>query len=168
MPYRIEVYNTFTYTSVADKKKLTVAIEKFKLYCNPRKNVVFDRYIFWKTIQKEGETVDQFVTSLKQKISSCKYLLAMADDMVRDKLVFGIRDIHLKERLLCEQDLDLTKARNICHASEQSKIQIKEMNVTSSGSGTVNKIRSKSSHIPVRKNKVQKQSSGAQQLQKSQ
>ena len=38
----IEVFNTFVFASDNDKKKLTVVLEKFRVYCNPRKNVLFD------------------------------------------------------------------------------------------------------------------------------
>ena len=98
----VEVFNTFVFASEAGKKKLTVVIEKFRVYCNPRKNVVFERYIFWKCVQKD-EAIHQFVTLLKQKTQSCEYIAMIQNDMVREKLVLGIKDVSMKERLLREE-----------------------------------------------------------------
>ena len=48
--------------------------------------------------------------------------------MIRDKLVFGVRDERAKERLLREGEVTLQGAPlDICHASESSKRQIEGM-----------------------------------------
>ena len=65
----IEVFNTFEFSEGEDKK-LDKVIKQFETYCSPRKNVVFERYQLWKITQKESETVDQFVTRLKNKVKS--------------------------------------------------------------------------------------------------
>ena len=39
----IEVFNTFQFPE-GDEKKLAEVFEQFERYCNPRKNVVFERY----------------------------------------------------------------------------------------------------------------------------
>ena len=38
-PEALEVYNTFTWEAEADKEKVEKIMEKFQLYCTPRKNV---------------------------------------------------------------------------------------------------------------------------------
>ena len=47
--------------------------------------------------------------------------------MVRDKFVFSIRDLAVKERLLRDEKLTLEKAICMARASEASKEQIKAM-----------------------------------------
>ena len=42
----IEVFNTFQFPE-GDEKKLEKVLEQFEPYCNPRKNVVSERYPFW-------------------------------------------------------------------------------------------------------------------------
>ncbi|CAB4035564.1 Hypothetical predicted protein, partial [Paramuricea clavata] len=127
----IEVFNTFEFSAV-DDKKLDKVIEQFERYCNPRKNVVFERYQFWKITQRDSETVDQFVTRLKNKVKSCEY--TSVDDMVRDKFVFSIQDLTVKERLLREEKLTLDKAISMARAAEASKEQIKVMNARAQSS----------------------------------
>ena len=41
--------------------------------------------------------------------------------------MFRVADTRVKERLLRESDLTLTKALDICHAAEASKVQLKTM-----------------------------------------
>jgi hypothetical protein len=47
--------------------------------------------------------------------------------LIKDRLVLGVGDSGLKERLLRTQDLDLQKAYDICRAAESSRQQIKEL-----------------------------------------
>ena len=50
--------------------------------------------------------------------------------MIRDKVMFGVRDERIKERLLREADLTLNKALDVCRAADTSKQQIEAMGVT--------------------------------------
>lgn len=51
--------------------------------------------------------------------------------MIRDRIIFGVRDTRLKERLLCESsELTLEKAASICRTGEASTTQIKELEDT--------------------------------------
>ena len=123
-------------------------LKKFRNYCNPRKNEVFERYKFWQRDQREGEPIgqwvnevferykfwqrdqregepiDQWVNDLRILLSSCEYEDQKQSNL-RDRIVFGVADIRVKERLLCESDLTLAKALDICHAAEASKVQMK-------------------------------------------
>ena len=119
-----EVFNTFQFPE-GDEKNLDKVLEQFERYCNSRKNVLFERYQFWQITQKDSETVDQFVTPLKSKVKSCEY--ESVDDLVRDKFVFSIRDLAVKERMLRHEKLTIEKAICMARASEASKEQIKAM-----------------------------------------
>ena len=63
-PATLEVYNTFTFTTDADCKKVTELKTKFKEYCIPRKNITYERYKFFKRDQRETENIDLYVTQL--------------------------------------------------------------------------------------------------------
>ena len=50
----------------------------------------------------------------------------MADRMVRDQIVIGIRDMKLKERLIREKDLNFDKCIELCKISESTASRLKK------------------------------------------
>jgi len=50
------------------------------------------------------------------------------DNMIRDHIVLTCQDARLKERLLREADLTLTKAIALCRTAEATREQIKTLN----------------------------------------
>ena len=120
-----EIEKQFT-LAAGEKRDFGTIIKKFKDYCQPRKNVVFERYRFWQRDQAKGESVDTCLKHLKIRASSCGFE-GQRDLMLRDKLVFGVQDDRVKERMLRETELTLEKAVDICHAAEYTRIQLQEM-----------------------------------------
>lgn len=74
-------------------------------------------------MQKEGQLFDSFLTELKKSVKSCEY--ANEEEMVRDKIVLGVSDKAVQERLLREDALDLSKAVKYCRVMELSKTHSK-------------------------------------------
>ena len=76
------------------------------------------------TLRVQGkESVEEFVRDLQAKVKNCGYI--DSDDQVRDRLVIGLKDPALKEKLELEADLTLGKAITIAHRSELIKEQIR-------------------------------------------
>ena len=109
--------------------RLETVLLKCRTYCEPRKNIVFERYQFWDRNQNASEPIDQWVTELRSKATKCEFG-TFESDMSWDKVVFGVRDERIKEWRLREADLTLNKALDICRATEISKQQIEAMGVT--------------------------------------
>ena len=122
----LEVYNTFQFDPATGALKLTEIYDKFEQYCCPRKNVQYERYLFFNCNQKEGENIEQFVTDLKIKSKGCE-LGDLCESLITTKVVCGIIDQKVCKRLLCEHDLTLIKAVDICRAAERTKVQVKEL-----------------------------------------
>ena len=118
-------------------------------YCRPRKNVVYERYRFWSRDQSRDEHVDNWVKDLRTIAVDCEFK-EQEDLMIRDKLVFGICDARVKERMLRESDLTLQKALDIVRAAESTKEKMKKMSreatsidqIQSSGSRRSNTLES--------------------------
>lgn len=85
----------------------------FEAYCAPKKNEIYERYLFNSITQKEGQLFNAFVTELKKSIRTTY-------EMVRDRIVFGIYDKSTQEKLLREPDLTLEKTTNVCRSIEVS------------------------------------------------
>lgn len=122
----LEIYNTFSWDEDGDKFKLTAICEKFEDYCNPRKNVTFERHVFFTRNQREGEKYDTYITDLRNKSSTCEFG-TLCEGLIRDRIVCGIRSDSVRARLLRETDLTLQKCVDICRAAEASEAQLKEL-----------------------------------------
>ena len=117
-PEATKVFKTWN-LSATERKDIKGVIERFDNYCNPRKNIPFERYLFYSRQQEPGESIsfDGYVTALRQIADKCASDAITAEDLLRDRIIFGIADNKVRERLLREQD--------ICRASEMSQAQIK-------------------------------------------
>ena len=79
--------------------------------------MIFERARFNMRVQTEGESVDNFITDLYTLAEFCDFS-DLPDELIRDRLVAGIRDKALSERLQLEADLTLEKAVNLVRQKE--------------------------------------------------
>ena len=54
----------------------------------------------------DGETADSFITALYGLAEHCQYR-ALHDEMIRDRIIVGIRDVTLSEKLQMDSTLNL-------------------------------------------------------------
>ena len=144
-PEAQEIEKQFSYDEAKGEKKTDykTVLKKFSEYCHPRKNVVFERYRFWQRGQQKGETVDTWVKELKILANNCEFGTEL-DNMLRDKLVFGVADERVKERMLREPDLTLIKAVDLCRAAETTRMRMQEMTLGASSSAHIDAVRKES------------------------
>ena len=118
-----EVFATFTWDDEGDSNKIETVLQKFANYCQPRKSVPFERYCFNRRVQEPGESYEQYRTSLRKLSEGCEFESITPDEILRDRLVFGIRDDKVRERLLREPRLTLIKmqgSRKSQHTNENN------------------------------------------------
>ena len=87
-----------------------------------RRNPIFERARFNQRKQEEGESVDSFITALYSLAKHCDYG-ALHDQMIRDRLVVGLRDAALSEKLQMDADLSLQTAISTACQRESVKKQ---------------------------------------------
>ncbi|CAC5400159.1 unnamed protein product [Mytilus coruscus] len=85
---------------------------------NPKPSSVVQRCINSKSRQP-NESVSQFVAELRQISEYCDYK-ATLDDMLRDRLVCGIKEDRIQRRLLAEPGLTFKKAMEVATAMEMA------------------------------------------------
>ena len=102
-----------------------VVLEKFNEHFVPKRNVIHDRACFHKRIQRAGETVEAFVRSLYELAQHCEFGNSK-DEQIRDRIVIGILDNEVSQRLQLEADLTLERAIQLARQSEQVKRQSAE------------------------------------------
>ena len=108
--------------SADDSKKYSVVKEKFEGHFVKRRNVIFERAKFNSCKQDAGESVDAFITALYALADRCNYG-TLHDEMIRDRIVVGIRDSTLSEKLQLDAELTLTTAVAKVRQAEQVKKQ---------------------------------------------
>ena len=156
-----DVYSTFTdWAAEGDKNKIVPVLTKFAEYCQPRRNAPFERYRFNRRSQEAGETYDQYKTALRKLAAGCDFNTITPDEMLRDRLIFGIRDTKVRERLLRECDLTLAKTDEICRPAESMQAQMKVVaDVTESETNKVDQERTFNARKP-KKNTRRRQQQG--------
>jgi len=97
-----------------------------KAYFLPKRNVVGERYVFKSCVQSSEETFDCYVNRLRKLESSCQFG-TLADEMICNRLVIGIKGKSTKARLLREKDLCLDKAHGMCKSSEVTNKQLESI-----------------------------------------
>ena len=144
----LEVYNGFQWETVGDNIKIDKVLEKFEVYCNPKRNIPFERYIFNSRFQKVNEKIDEYVTQLRLLAETCDFG-SLKDSLIRDMIIFGCNDERLKESMLREPDLSLARAIEMCRLTERAKEHHSQMQAKSvieevdkvSGQKTTNMIK---------------------------
>lgn len=121
----VKAFDTFAWAEGQNENKITDVLVKFDEYCEPRTQVIYERYRFNNRKQEPGESISAYVTELRVIAKNCAHNEITPDEILRDRLVLGVRDEKLRERLLRVNDLTLTKAVDICKASEQTSQQLK-------------------------------------------
>ncbi|CAC5394822.1 unnamed protein product [Mytilus coruscus] len=121
-----EIYLTMAFDQEPQNRTLGMVLQAFDGYCNPKRNETVERYRFNMRNQNREETFDKYVTELKILATTCNYG-ALQDSLIRDKIICGIQDSHVRERLLRVIDLDLPKCLQISRAAELSKERIKTL-----------------------------------------
>jgi len=84
------VYNTFVIED-DDKDKIEILKDNFKQYCEPSNNLAYTRHVFNTRSQGTRETMNSFVTDLKNYAQRCEFEQLM-NGLIRDRIVCGVRD----------------------------------------------------------------------------
>ena len=125
-PQAVKTYNSFD-LSEDDKRNLDAIIAAFDKYAIGETNETFERYLFNKRDQQEGEPIDQYVAELRILAQSCNFCDCLNDSLIRERIVLGIRDSGTCKRLLQQQQLTFQRCIDICKSSEASNTQIRSL-----------------------------------------
>ena len=117
---------TPTNITTAGRKKYDTVHSKFDSFFDVRKNVIYERAKFNQRNQKEGETAKQYITTLYRLVETCDYD-GLKDEMLRDRLVVGIKDKTMSQKLQTKADLTLESAKKEILQKEAMQQQQQEL-----------------------------------------
>ena len=105
-------------TITEDERKSLEAIKKhLKAYCKDKKNITLIRFNFNQTQQMENQTFDAYLTELRHKVRHCEYA-QLEDSLLVDRIIAGIRNDDVRQKLLQTEDLTLQRCVELCRLSE--------------------------------------------------
>lgn len=91
----------------------------------PKVNMLHERVRFYQRVQKQGESVEEFIRSLHELAETCAFGEAKSEN-IRDRLVIGVLDKDMSQRLQMMCDLSLERACRHARQSEQIKSHVSE------------------------------------------
>ena len=105
-------------------------LELLEKYCLQDENVMFERHRFYERRQGEGETTEKFITDLRTLARTCNFVedgKDFTDQMIRDRLVCGISNDAVRQRLLAKENPTLAACIKECRTSETTASQVREI-----------------------------------------
>ena len=137
----IKLYNTFELTGT-HKNDLSKVLAKFDEHYGHTKFRSVRRQDFLARVQQENEPLMDFIADIKHKASLCEYGTT-EESLVIDKIINGIKDRHIKTRLLDldTEDQTLENVIKVCRSSELTQRQLDDnisQDVNYAGSGQKN------------------------------
>lgn len=155
--YGRQLHRNFNMTP-EDAKDVIKIIEQFDKFCSPKKNVVYERFRFNQRSQKVGESFDSFLAAIQQLVLTCGYA-EEENNALRDRIVIGITDLKVQERLLSTEEVDYEKAVKICRAAEVAREQAKDVQDQKSalrGTGCIDLVSVNKNNFQKKINKFEK------------
>ena len=92
-----------------ESSRYEVVKDKFQSHFIKKRNVIYERAKFNMRTQVKGEPVDTFITALYGLAEHCAYG-DLHDELIRDRIVVGLQDAKLSEKLQLDPTLTLEKA----------------------------------------------------------
>ena len=96
----VRVFNCFTwapakgvvgkdgYVAAENKDDYKTTLRKLQAHCRPKTNVTYDRYLFNRRQQGEGESFDKYYSDLCNLAQPCEFG-ELAEQMVQDRIVLA-------------------------------------------------------------------------------
>ncbi|UYV64812.1 hypothetical protein LAZ67_3002052 [Cordylochernes scorpioides] len=117
-----DIFRIFKFEKEEEATKIDSVLKAFDSHFCVRKNIIYERAKFNSRIQEDREPVDEFITSLYKLADSCEFE-GLHEQLIRDRIVVGVRDKALSERMQLDSELTLEKAVKMVRQQEAVRQQ---------------------------------------------
>ena len=129
-----------TKATTDDHKEFSRVLDKFDSFFKVRKNVINECARFNRRNQQSGESAEQYIMALYDLAEHCNHG-DMRDEMIRNRLVFSIRDAALSEKLQLDPKLTLESAKTAIRQKKAVHEQQQTLKGAEKDVGSVNQVR---------------------------
>ena len=155
VPTLLSLISSKTYTLLRDlltpdkpaTKSFQEIVTTLQQHLSPKPLQLAERFRFYKRTQREGETVLTYVADVKKLATHCNFG-ANLNEVLRDKLVCGLRNVQIQKRLYSEAKLKYSKALEIAVAMETAIRDASELQSELQSEPRVDKISDNSTPPP--------------------
>ena len=108
------------------EKTFEQLVEVLATHYSPKPTEVMQRFRFNSRARKEGESIAEYVAELRRLAEHCNYGDSL-NKMLRDRLVWGVKDTTIQKKLLGESELTLDRAIQLAQSTETAEQNVREM-----------------------------------------
>ena len=90
-----------------------------------------ERYRFSNRNQDAGESIDTYASNFRSLSGTCNFG-ALKDEMIRDRIVCGVRNSSLRKKLVQVPELTLEKCIDMCRSGKGTSTQLRAMSAQTS------------------------------------
>ena len=102
-------------------------VDKLTLHFSPPPSETVQRFRFHARVRKPGESITTFLAELRSLAEFCKFGPSL-EEMLRDRLVWGVGNEKIQTRLLGEAKLTYEKSMQLALSMETAAKNQKEIN----------------------------------------
>ncbi|UYV82065.1 hypothetical protein LAZ67_21000644 [Cordylochernes scorpioides] len=117
-----DIFRTIKFEKEEEATKIDSVLKAFDSHFCVRKNIIYERAKFNSRIQEDREPVDEFITSLYKLADSCEFE-GLHEQLIRDRILVGVRNKALSERIQLDSELTLEKAVKMVRQQEAVRQQ---------------------------------------------
>ena len=122
--------------------KFTDIADIVQKHYDPKPSIIVQRYRFNTRYRHVGESASTYVAELCQLSNHCDFGPSL-QQMLQDRLICGIEDPKIQQRLLAEPDLSFDKAFELSLTSESADQNVKDLQATKSPQTSLNRMQIK-------------------------
>ena len=123
-PEALDIHNGLAFENDLDKQNIDKILDLWHSYCLGETNVIYERFKFNNHNQTPDESIDAYAAALRCMAATCNFG-SLQDELIRDRIVCGISNIKVQQKLLQEPKLTLNRCINIARSAETTTAQLK-------------------------------------------
>lgn len=123
------VYSSICNGEIPKKERFETAVEKLEKYFKPKQHGTYLRVKFWEMTKESNETIDEFVTKLREKKRHCNFgntKEEIEDFVMTDKFLMSMPQ-YIKQELIKDRKLTFESAVRQAKEIESSRNQAREL-----------------------------------------